>query len=1354
MRLKGKLLTTFLLPIVLVGILGLSGMTWSHYNIAAVVEKDSEKIQAALEMEINAKEAIQGILDYLARQDRSSVKLYEENIKDYEYFMSVYKSQELSSKESQYYNEIAQIHTKFKSYAENLISIEDRQILKIDRVKNLLNEKIERLLDDSWQKTLNTSDAEYETKHNALLEIEINIHELISAMRGYVLDGDPFLKNRALDSMDDIENWLLKLSTTKLNADEEIMYAQVSKYVKAAKESVSLVMKLEDEKRKNVNSLEALSVEMDKVLDDKIQEAAHDDLVKKKAEVALLIYALLVIIILIVSLSAFSVWWYSRRSILKPIEKIRGYADAIARGETDINVTYRSKDELGDLANSFRDLVINAQTLTGVSKALGEGKFDTSVEPRSNKDILALSLLEMRDNLQELDTANKQQVWIKTQVANIGQSMQGIRDLQQLLQAVIKQLSVTVEAGVGTIYLKEGHTKSDGCVFKLMGSYAYAERKGLSQEFKLGEGIVGQCAQERSTIVITEIPDSYVEITSGCGKDKPNCILAVPVVHEEDIVGVMEFASFQLFNKPQREVINAVAKNLAIFIKNVISQQKTEELLSQSQSLTEELQAQQEELKASNEELEEKTKVLKQNEEELKASSEELQAANEELEEKSERLKAKNEDIAKKNIEVEEAREEVEQRAKDLALASKYKSEFLANMSHELRTPLNSLLILSKDLENNKTGNLTEKQIESAKVIHDGGQDLLTLINDILDLSKVESGKLHLDITRLDMSGFLNGLKNQFDPIVKEKGLSFSIDIDPKMNYPIETDEQRLSQIIKNLCFNAVKFTESGGIKIKVESVANDTTLNHVKFSKDEVMAISVIDTGIGITANKQREIFEAFQQGDGSTNRNYGGTGLGLAISRAMTELLGGEIVLTSEAGEGSNFTIIIPMRLSVDNEEQDNKINLGKSNEVANQQEKASPKQSIQVKECEQIPVFIDDDRDSVNTDTKSLLIIEDDRNFAKILQQLARDKGYLTLCAGDGHSGLSLAKKYKPSAIVLDIGLPDVDGLQVLEQLKFDLDTRHIAIHIVSAREESPEYKQKGAIGYLLKPAEAEELPAVFERIESVIDNKIKNVLVVEDDESSHLAIMHLIGNENVNIDKAFNGLEAEEKIIANKYDCIILDLCLPDISGFELLKKLKKSKIDAPPVIVYTGRELDEDEHNELRRYASSIVLKGAESPERLIDEISLFLHSVESDLPDKQKQVIQMLHNSEQILQNRRVLLVDDDVRNVFALSSTLEDFGLDIIVASNGRVALDKLKEEGKIELVIMDIMMPVMDGYEAMQKIREQDVYKELPIIALTAKAMTGDRAKCIESGANDYITKPVDVEKLVSMIKVWLFR
>jgi CheY-like chemotaxis protein len=653
---------------------------------------------------------------------------------------------------------------------------------------------------------------------------------------------------------------------------------------------------------------------------------------------------------------------------------------------------------------------------------------------------------------------------------------------------------------------------------------------------------------------------------------------------------------------------------------------------------------------------------------------------------------------------------------------------------------LNSLLILSKNLSENKKGNLDEKQIKSAAVIHKGGQDLLRLINDILDLSKVEAGKLHVEVDHVRLQSFVDSMKVQFDPIVEEKGIEFIVDMSPGLPATIDTDEQRLSQIIKNLLSNAVKFTENGSVTLAM-SVAGKSN-GMIKFD--------VKDTGIGIPESKQKEIFEAFQQADGSTSRQYGGTGLGLAISRAMADLLGGQVALTSESGKGSCFSLTIPLRLST---EKKAGCDAGAELLVKDAGNTVNHEPACFEEEMG-VDVYIADDRGSIDDDTKSMLIIEDDPEFAGILMERSKESGYLCIAARTGWSGVALAKKYKPKAIILDLGLPDLDGMKVLEQLKYDLGTRHIPVHVVSGRQATLEAKRKGAIGFLEKPVDENSLNNTFSDIEGYIDSKIKKVLVVEDSEDSQLAIKTLISSDNIEFDSVYSSTEAMASIQNNKYDCVILDLTLPDFSGFEMLKRLGYKNVDIPPIIIYTGRELSEEEHAQLQRYASSIVLKGAESPDRLLDEVSLFLHSVETELPNEHKKKLSMLHKSDEVLLGKKILLVDDDMRNVFALSSVLEEYGLDVIIAANGKVSLEKLNEHDDVSLVLMDIMMPVMDGYEAMKAIRQQKKYESLPIIALTAKAMSEDRQRCIEAGATDYITKPVDSDQLLSMMKVWLFK
>lgn len=1056
-------------------------------------------------------------------------------------------------------------------------------------------------------------------------------------------------------------------------------------------------------------------------------------------------YTLLALILITLAIGGLLTYKLTRL-ISSPIKKISDAANQFGKGDLQVTFDVYSKDEIGQLAQTFRNLVDTTRDLAEVSHKIGEGLFNVEINPRSDKDVLGQSLLRMRNNLQQLDTENKRQIWIKTQIAKMTNISQGIRSLQSLLQTVICELCTTLEAGHGLFYLvsKVNEAEEDRQLV-LMGSYAYVERKNISNKFKFGEGLVGQCALEKKSILLTQVPDDYIRISSGLGEKAPLTVLVLPILHEGEILGVIELAAFKLFNQHERDLLEGITNNLGIIINNVISHQRTEDLLKESQTLTEELQTQQEELRTTNEEMELKTRILKESEEKLKVQSEELQATNEELEEKTERLTKQNISIEQQNKAIEKTKQELELRAKDLAMASKYKSEFLANMSHELRTPLNSLLILSKNLQENREGNLTGKQIESARVIYSGGKDLLNLINDILDLSKVEAGRLQLAIDKISINQICDGLKSQFDPVAKDKNIAFHVAIDPNLPKKVFSDEQRLLQIIKNLLSNAFKFTSKGYVTLKISQPDPSTQFKNKALTVENSIAWSVTDTGIGIPKDKQTAIFEAFQQADGSTSRNYGGTGLGLTISRALAALLGGEISLKSREGEGSIFTLYLPIEYS--NQKSDVEYPLSEHKKIEN----AAPVINYE-QEIETIPSFLPDDREKFPTPSKSLLIIEDDKKFASILIDVARKKGYLCLAAGDGQSGFTLAKSYQPTAIILDLGLPDVDGQEILAQLKFDLKTRHIPVHVISAREEIPEIRQKGAIGYLTKPTTTEAIASIFSKIESVTDTQIRHVLVVEDDANGQQAIIQVIDNPHIQIECVATAANAKEHIIQQNYDCIILDLNLPDRSGFELLQSLKDEKINLPPIVIYTGRELTEEEHNSLRRYSASIIVKGADSPERLLDELSLFLHSVEADLPEEQKKTIQLMHNSNKTLMDKRILIVDDDMRNVFALSSVLEERGLDILIASNGKVALEKLKDEKDINLILMDIMMPVMDGYEAMRQIRSDSKYKNLPIVALTAKAMPEDKEKCLEAGANDYITKPVDTDQLVSMMEVWL--
>ncbi|TNF69050.1 MAG: response regulator [Gammaproteobacteria bacterium] len=1345
MKLNHKLLILFLVPLLIVGLLSLSGLLWSRYHFTNTVTIDTSKVQAALEMEINDKEAFKNVIDYLAYRDKQSLISYQNHINHFNYYLAQYQSLPLTKKETQYLETLKNHFEKFQTHTHNLISIENDQINQIKQLNFLLNEKIETTLDDNWQKQLLKSDKEYAIKHNALLEIEINTYELASAVSGYILEASPLLKERIYDSVDDIEKWSNILKKTNLDANESVFFNQMSKYIEQVKGTASRIVALEDQKRSEMALSTTISKSMDSLLDNEIQNAALDDLTNTQQNVSRINIAIIISLALIMLLSILIAYWFIKQYFSKPVNKLKNIAEAIAVGKTDIQIDDAQSGEFGELYPSFIKLNQNTQNLSKIAKSLGEGKFDTDIQPRSKEDSLSYALIEMRNNLQTFDTENKQQVWIKTQIATIVQSAQSLLDIQTLAQQVISNLSETLNAGFGAFYSLEIENENDqhtDAKLTLIASYGYEQRKQVANQINIGEGLVGQCAFEKKSILLTEVPDDYIKISSGLGNHKALNIMVLPIIHNDDVLGVIEIASFHLLGDKEQMILKEVSNHLATIISNVISHTKTQSLLTQSQSMNEELQSQQQALATSNEALEKQTQALKQSEEELRSQSEELRVMNEELEEKTERLEQQKKEL-------ESAQGDLEQRAQDLALSSKYKSEFLANMSHELRTPLNSLLILSKKLSENRDGNLTEKQIKSAKIIHKGGHDLLTLINDILDLSKVEAGKLQVEISPCSITTICEDLKTQFEPMANDKGIDFQFHISDQLPETFESDNQRITQILRNFISNAFKFTETGSVTVKVSQPNKDLSIHGQIQPANQLITFSIIDTGIGIAKDKQRIIFEAFQQAEGSTSRQYGGTGLGLAISRTMADLLGGEITLESEENKGSIFSLHLPLKSPSPQKVAAEVI----FNSASSQQSQVTGKISSHLATSDRIEVQQNpiDKIDKRQNYKPSILIVEDDETFIEILSDYAVEQGYEVKTASSGKDAIEKAIVEQPNAIILDLGLPDIDGIKVLETLKDNLQTRHIPIHVISARDENPQLKAQGALGYLKKPPTEDSLMDVFKRFSSVIQSDLKHILVIDDDQISQQAVCELIDNDTNTIKAVSSGKEALSYLAANQVDCIILDLNLPDQSGFEILDQLHHTFASLPPVVVYTARDLTEQEHQQLQKYTQSIVVKGVNSPNRLLDEVTLFLHSIENNLPKESRKEIKMLHSGDQALKNKKVLLVDDDMRNVFALSSELEEYALDVVIASNGQQAVDKLKLESDIHIVLMDIMMPVMDGYQAIEEIRKDKQFKNLPIIALTAKAMSDDKEKCIQAGANDYIAKPIDVDQLISMMKVW---
>jgi CheY-like chemotaxis protein/signal transduction histidine kinase len=784
------------------------------------------------------------------------------------------------------------------------------------------------------------------------------------------------------------------------------------------------------------------------------------------------------------------------------------------------------------------------------------------------------------------------------------------------------------------------------------------------------------------------------------------------------VKAVMELSSLEQFNPTHHAFLDQLTESIGIVLNTIEANTRTEDLLKQSQSLASELQSRQEE----------------------------LQQTNQELEEKARQLFEQNEEVERKNREVEQARQALEGKAQQLSITSRYKSEFLANMSHELRTPLNSLLILAEQLSSNPEGNLTPKQVEFARTIRGSGKDLLRLINDILDLSKIESGTVTLDVGEMRFEEMRQTLERTFRHVAEGKGLNFTIDIDPRVPAAVRTDAQRLDQVLKNLLSNAFKFTDRGYVNLRVApAAAGGWTADNQSLNRAEaVLQFSVSDSGIGIPSDKQTTIFEAFQQADGSTNRKYGGTGLGLAISRELARVLGGEIRVESAEGRGSTFTLFLPQNFTASPMERA---------AARVMPEPVEPEPSTEVAEPDPMEFTLADDRANILPGEKSVLIVEDDRDFAQWLLDVARQNGFKAVVTPRGKAALDLVREFAPSAITLDLSLPDIDGWHILNWLKSDLTTRHIPVFVVSAREEPKNALRLGALRFLTKPIDETEIKRIFEKANEMSETKAKKVLVIEDDEGERNSIRELIGNETAHVVEAPDGSAALERLRQEPVDCVVLDLMLPDMSGFELIEKIRDEN-EHLPIIVYTAKDLSPEEEEKLNRVAQTTIVKTVRSPERLFDQTALWLHRDASTLPEDKRELLRRLNDPNEILAGKKVVIVDDDIRNIFAMTSMLERYKMEVHSAETGKDALELLKAEPETDLVLMDIMLPEMDGYETIRAVRKIYGFEQLPIIALTAKAMKGDREKCIDAGASDYIAKPVDPERLLTLLRNWLHR
>lgn len=1028
-------------------------------------------------------------------------------------------------------------------------------------------------------------------------------------------------------------------------------------------------------------------------------------------------------------------------------------------------------DEVGQVARAYNHLIDQLLTISQAAESVAHGDYAQKIEVKGEHDSLAQSLNHMFNTLRDSVDSLKTENWIKTGQSELANNIGSDQSLHEIAQSAISYLAEYLKAPIAAMYTVDQNGTSDLCA-----SYAYTVRKDNANSFEIGESLVGQAVLEKKPIIIEQLPEGYVSIQSALGSAVPKNIIVYPLIYAQRVLGVLELGTLNPLTPAETDLLQKSASGLAVAMHAASSRDRMSSLLEETQSQAEELQNQQAELEQSNAELEQHSQRLKdqqgrlekanseleqqareleESKEELELQKKQLVQSNEELTQQATELEARNKEVEARSEELEKARYTLELKAEELTAASKYKTEFLANMSHELRTPLNSLLLLAQTLKENDEKNLSAHQIEAIGIIYGSGSDLLNLINDILDLSKVEAGKLTIENDKFEIREVVELLERQFHPLAKDKNINLEVNINEDVPASLFSDSQRLQQILRNLVGNAIKFTEQGGVSLSVtKNVDND-------------LEFIVKDTGIGVPEQLKAAIFEAFQQGDGSTRRKYSGTGLGLTISRELAHKLGGEILLKSTEGEGSEFTLVLPASIALASENNENpqgkvtnltfKLNSstsipedkdGTSKELNSNGSSLHTGKVVPIS-SQNFEMYIDDDRNNLDSDLDLLLIIEDDKNFAKCIRDLARKRSMQCVVSKNVKTGVEMAKHFSPSSIVLDMILPDGTGNDVIETLKQHNHTKDIPIHIVSSFNRD-ELKVDKSIDVIEKPISKDAIDEALKKIfKALHPDQQKKLLVIEDDPNTRKTIEMLLKDTDLKVIHAATGKEGLKKIKEEDPSCMILDLSLPDIESIDILKQVAAPDLPDPmPVIIYTGRDLSHEEYKDLRQYTANIIIKGNLAQERLLNEITLFLHSLK---PKTVKPVNGNNSANENILEGKKVLVVDDDMRNTFALASLLRRNGMTVVLADNGSLALEKLSENKDIELAIMDIMMPVMDGYEAIRKIRERNDYKDLPIIALTAKAMPEDRDKCLKVGANDYLAKPVDSERLMSAIRIW---
>lgn len=1157
------------------------------------------------------------------------------------------------------------------------------------------------------------------TQTNAVIrsldEVMSSMKDAETGQRGYLLTRDTTFLSPYIGSKEKIDALISEIN--HLTADSPVEQRHITHLKKYINERFIILKKIIEEKKLNkpvqVSDLHGGKVFMDSIrtLIKQMQQLEDQRLITRTAKlqtfsnytpiviVFAAVLAIFITLLFYIKLNSdFKQRMLLQKALLKKeeditrrIDIIQSLAEKISSGNYTIRIDEEEKDGLGILANSLNKM---AHSL------------EQSFHSLSDKE------------------------WLQAGTAGLNEQMMGEKDIPELTYSIIKYLADYTQSQAGAFYLLEME------MLKLEGSFSLDHNK--KKDFiKIGEGLIGQSVLSEKEMMLN-IPTDDHYISFATGEIKPRHIFALPIQFEKRVIGGIELASLQKYSDQTLTFLKYAAENIGIAINVAQNRNRLEELLSETQAQTEELQAQHSELENLNNELETHSERLQASEEELKVQQEELMQANQELEERAGLLAERNEIILERN-------QEIQRKVEELALSTKYKSEFLANMSHELRTPLNSILLLSRLMAENHENTLSEDQIEYAKVIQSSGNGLLDLINEILDLSKIEAGKMTLEYHPIDISEIVGGMRSLFAPLAQDKNLDLIITVDAEAPVMIETDKMRLEQIIKNLLSNAIKFTAQGQVTFKIFN--SPQLANFISFS--------VTDTGLGIPKDKQQLIFEAFQQADGSTKRKYGGTGLGLSISRELVRLLGGQISLKSVVGEGSEFVISIPVS-KVDRISETKAPALMETLTVQFSEEEITEQQTEPQRfVVPLIPQDVADDREAIKAGDKIILIVEDDTPFAKSLLQFTRKSGYKGIVAVRGDDGIALAQQYLPNAILLDIQLPIKDGWEVMEELKANSLTRHIPVHIMSSMEVKRESLLKGAVDFINKPFALEQMQEVFQKLEDALTRHPKKVLIVEENHQHAKALAYFLEESNIYSEIKSSVAEGMQALKKEEVDCVIIDMGMPNANAYETLEVVKKTPgWENLPIIIFTGKNLSKSEEQHIRQYADSIVVKTAHSYQRMLDEITLFLHIVEeSQVPNGGKPGFKKLRDLNEVLNQRTVLIADDDVRNIFSLTKALERHKMNIISAVDGKEALQKLESNPQIDIVLMDMMMPEMDGYETIARIRKKAEYKHLPILSVTAKAMMGDREKCIRAGASDYISKPVDIDQLISLLRVWLY-